>query len=207
MARSGWIPIWFRAISGIEEHRRDLDGTRRVGGSRGRRAVGRRRRKGAVYGGKEDRGDKGALSRTISTAHCTTLVAHNSDPVQLGSFPRVRDYPLYGSSWLRSLTHRHKVFSLVLHRRRVHRPLIFFLELPLAKIGGTRLIVLFKILNGEIICFRMIKSSFGNREALGRVPFLVCRLRMGCCRFDLVLDYRWIDHRLYVANKRVWRGT
>lgn len=52
-----------------------------------------------VHGGKEDtegRGTKGALSRTISTAHFPMLVAHNSDPVQLGSLPNVQDYPLYG---------------------------------------------------------------------------------------------------------------
>lgn len=40
-------------------------------------------------------GDKGALSRAISTAHCAMLVAHNSDPVQLGPFPTIQDYPLY----------------------------------------------------------------------------------------------------------------
>lgn len=41
------------------------------------------------------KGDKGVLSRAISTAHCAMLVAHNSDPVQLGPFPTIQDYPLY----------------------------------------------------------------------------------------------------------------
>lgn len=40
-------------------------------------------------------GQRGPLSRAISTAHCATLVAHNSDPVQLGPFPTIQDYPLY----------------------------------------------------------------------------------------------------------------
>lgn len=43
------------------------------------------------------RRDKGALSRAISTAHCPMLVAHNSDPVQLGPFPRVQKTILYTS--------------------------------------------------------------------------------------------------------------
>lgn len=48
---------------------------------------------------REGEGDKGALSRTISTAHCAMLVAHNSDPVQLGPLPGL-SFILTGSSWL-----------------------------------------------------------------------------------------------------------
>lgn len=50
--------------------------------------------RGKESGGRRG-GDKGALSRAISTAHCAMLVAHNSDPVQLGPFPTSQDYPLY----------------------------------------------------------------------------------------------------------------
>lgn len=84
-------PIWFHAISGTEEHCETLAGRVAEEGDRWKR-------EGEVYEGKEelarDEGDKGALSRTISTAHCPMPVAHNSDPVQLGSFPSGQDYPL-----------------------------------------------------------------------------------------------------------------
>lgn len=55
-------------------------------------------RRGGQEGGKiaeSKGGQRGSLSRAISTAHCATLVAHNSDPVQLGPFPTIQDYPLY----------------------------------------------------------------------------------------------------------------
>lgn len=60
--------------------------------------VARAEGRGKEYGRETEEGrgrDKGALSRAISTAHCAMLVAHNSDPVQLGPFPTIQDYPLY----------------------------------------------------------------------------------------------------------------
>lgn len=82
MVRSGERPIWFHAISGTEEHCEPWWNGCKGGETRERVREG-------------DEGDKGALSRAISTAHCAMLVAHNSDPVQLGPFPTIQDYPLY----------------------------------------------------------------------------------------------------------------
>lgn len=77
-ARSGWIRYDFAG-----SQKRKL----------GRRVTG----VGAERGGsgwRRVRGDKGAASRTISTAHCPMPVAHNGDPVQLGSLPSGQDEPL-----------------------------------------------------------------------------------------------------------------